>query len=113
MAPKNFKLTLTLNDINETPQDMLTHINEAIGAAKRLGIKGRGGLVHPNAHDHRDPKDNGHKNGKIVWHLHGEKDTTGKTLKARWEGAADTVDPQNFPKFYNPTVTVDDPDDDP
>jgi hypothetical protein len=114
MAPTNFKLTLTLKDINESPQDMQTHINEAIAAAKRLGIKGRGGQVDPNAHDHRIPQDNGHNNGQIVWRLNGVKDPTGKNLAARWGGAADTVDPINFPAFNkDATVTVAGPDDDP
>jgi hypothetical protein len=111
MAPSNFKLTLTLINKNESPQDMDAHIGEAIGYAIYKGLKGRGGLVDPHRDHHRDPPHTGHKNGTIVWHLHGDPGTA-TVLAARWGGDPDPSDSKTYPKF-TPTVNVYGPDPNP
>jgi hypothetical protein len=114
MAKKNYKITLQLTAkgaSGDNPNPMATRIVLAIGAAARNNVLGRGGMKALNAHDHRVPPDTGTNNGTIVWHVHGELSDVGNMI-ARWTGSADPTNPNAFPAFTPPNVTVI-PDDDP
>jgi hypothetical protein len=81
---------------------MDTSIADAIAAAGRHYVNGRGNSTLDKS-VHRDPPSTGVKSdGTIVWHLYGES-TDGTDLAARWGGGADSKDPKTYPAF---TATV-------